>query len=316
MQSLGNNPYLGNELRLGFQTLGSDYWHQVHNYPTFGVGFYMGTFNNEVLGNPRATFVFMELPFARKEKSYFASTWSAGLAFHLNEYDSISNPGNMAIGSDLNAFFDLGLIYKYRVKKNFEIGGGIKIQHFSNGAIKYPNLGLNMLSAVVSLTYYPHKNETIFREDAKPKKLKKYEIIPVFSVAWKSKYEDNSDIMYINTTTSLSINKRVNYKRSVGIGFDHFYQGYLVDYYDADKNITNKDLMSYAGFLSSDLILNRFRLVAQLGFYIYRPVDFGLFFYERISMRFYPTENLFFSISIKAHAAKAEFIEWGLGYNF
>ena len=133
---------------------------------------------------------------------------------------------------------------------------------------------------------------------------------------WKAHTESTNDIKYFNSTISASINKRVNTKRTVGVGVDYFYQSYLINYYDDQTNISDKDLMSYAGFLSSELIMNRFRIVTQLGFYFYRPVDFGLFFYERLGLRFYATKWMYANISIKAHAAKAEFLEYGIGFKF
>jgi hypothetical protein len=314
MSHLNDNPYIGNELRLGFQTTGKDYWHHLFNYPTFGVGVYAGNYNYSVLGKPRAFFGFMELPFKRKEKSYFITNWSGGVCFNINKYDSISNPENIAIGSSVNIYVEFSLMYKRIISDKFEIGGGIKLQHFSNGAYSLPNLGLNMAGISLSLKYLSKRKP--FLEIPKPKEYKKYEIITMYACGWKSYSESTNNIKHFNSTLSASINKRVTQKRTVGVGLDYFYQEYLSEYYPDKTNLTNKDLMSFAGFLSSELLFNKFRITTQLGFYMYRPVDFGLFFYERLGLRFYPTKWMFANISIKAHAAKAEFLEYGLGFKF
>ena len=316
MDGLGGNPYFGNELRLGFQTTGTEYWHQPYNYPTFGLGFYSATFNNTVLGKPKAVFAFLEFPFARKAKSYFSTSWGIGAAFNINEYDSITNPENVAIGSDLNVFIDFSFMYKHMLTKRFGIGGGLKLQHLSNGAYMQPNLGLNMVSGTVSLTYYPAQTISKYIEKEKPEFDKNYEVTTMLACGLKSVGNDKNDEKYFNSTVSVSVNKRVSIKRTLGVGFDYFYQSYLIEYYEDKNSVTDKDLMSYAGFLSSGMLVNRFRVVVQLGFYIYRPVDFGLFFYERVALRYYPIDKMFLNFAVKAHGAKAEFIEWGLGFSF
>lgn len=314
MNHLDNNIYLANELRLGFQTTGTDYWHKTYKLPTYGIGLLVGTFNSSILGKPRALFIYTEIPFVRKNKSYFSTSWSAGISCNLNKFDSIINPDNIAIGSSINAYIDFSLMYKHKLSKYFQLGSGIKLQHFSNGYYSLPNLGLNVASAVISLSYLPGK---IIKEIEPPKPdiNNKYEIISMVAVGLKAKSIEERDEKYLNSTVSLSINKRVNAKRTFGVGLDYFYQTYLVNYYDENRVVNNKDLMSYAGFISSEMIMNKLRIVTQFGIYLHRPVDFGLFFYERFGLRFYPTKWMFANISIKAHAAKAGFIEWGLGFN-
>lgn len=316
MKHLDDNPYLANELRLAFQTTGTDYWHHTYNMPIYGIGAYTGTYNYDVIGNPRAFFAFIELPFARKENSYFSTSWSGGICYNLNAYDSISNPENIAIGSPVNIYIDFSLMYKRTLSERFQLGGGLKLQHFSNGSYSKPNLGLNMASAAVSLSYLPGKNIQKFYLSPEPDSYDDIEVITMVACGWKAYTEELNDTKYFNSTVSASINKRVNQKRTVGVGFDYFYQSYLINYYEDKSNVTDKDLMSYAGFLSSELILNKFRITTQLGFYMYRPVDFGLFFYERLALRYYPTNWMYLNLSIKAHAAKAEFLEYGLGFKF
>jgi hypothetical protein len=316
MKPLTHNLYMGNDLRVGFQTTGKKDWHHIYKFPYFGFGFYAGSYNNPTLGNPLAGFVFLELPFSRTPKSYFSTSWGVGMTFNLNEYDSVTNPENIAIGSDMNVYIDFVFSYKYRLSDHFQIGAGIKLQHFSNGATRYPNLGLNMASGVVTLSYSPKIIVNKFYTADKSKDYDNIEITPFFGCGFRAKSQDEPDVKYFNSTTSISVNKRINRKRTVGIGFDYFYQGYLINYYQDQAKITDSDLMSYATFLSSGMVVDKFRLVVQLGFYLYRPVDFGQFFYERVALRFYPVKKLFANVSIKAHAAKAEFIEWGVGYSF
>jgi len=316
MRYLSKHPYIGNEIRLSLQTTGAKNWHKLHNYPSYGVGYFLGTYNNEVLGSPMAFFAFMEFPFARKEKGYLLTSWSIGASFNFNEYNPISNPDNIAIGGDLNLYSDFSFIYRYKMSDRLELGSGIKLQHFSNGAVTFPNLGLNMASVTVALSYFPSQTIKEFEFSAGNPSYNTYEITGMLASGIRAKSSVENNIKYLCSTASLSINKRYKYSRAVGVGVDYFYQGYLVDYYAEDKNISNSDLMNLAAFLSSELIAGKIRGAVQLGFYFHRKVDFGRAFYERLAVRYYVSKIFFFNLSIKAHVGKAEFFEWGLGMSF
>ncbi len=315
MKDMGNAPYTANELRLGFATTGTKFWHQQHRYPVLGLGIYTGNFNNPIIGKPRAFFGFMEIPIKRNPEHYFVTNWSLGAVFNLNEYDSITNPKNVAIGSDMNAYIEFSSIYKFKITDRVEMGTGIKFQHFSNGAYKLPNLGVNMAAASLTFSYLPAKTITDYKKIEEPESYKKYEVVAMYAGSYRAKNIEESK-KYYNSTISVGVNRRINQRRTLGVGFDYFYQPYLIDYYQDKSLVTDKELMSYAGFLSSDLIVNRIRISVQFGLYLHRPVDFGKPYYERVGFRFYATKNIFANFSIKAHYFKAEFMEWGLGFNF
>jgi hypothetical protein len=56
----------------------------------------------------------------------------------------------------------------------------------------------------------------------------------------------------------------------------------------------------------------------ELGTYPYRAYDFNMLVYERFGFKFLcdKRKKLFFGVALKAHAARAESIEWLLGYQF
>jgi len=315
MKPLNTPPYLGFDIRYGFQTTGNQYWHELFKYPFFGAGFYAGSFNNKAIGNPMALFGFMEFPFSRNNNSHWSTSWGIGLAFHINEYDSISNPENFAIGTDLNVYIDFSLMHKKKISDRFDLGCGIKFQHFSNGAIQHPNLGLNMVAGQLSVGFLPGKEKAVFKT-CEPEPLKsKWEYYIFEGVGWNGNADDSS-IEYFNNTVSLGWNYRLNHKRMVGFGTDIFYNEKNQTLLPAGDTANFLDYTSYAGYLSTELIANRFRMVVQLGFYFYAPVEFDQPFYERIALRYYVFPWVFANVSIKAHAAKAQNIEWGIGFAF
>lgn len=316
MKVLGNHPYLGQEIRLGFQTTGNEYWHRLYKYPVFGAGVYSGYFNNQAIGNPFAFFGFIEIPFLRNDKSLLSTSWASGVAFHINEYDSLTNPENIAIGTDINVYIDFSLIFRQQLNERLSLGGGIKFQHFSNGAIQHPNLGLNMVSGLFTLNYSLKPNQPQFLNPEPEATDKKYEWNLMYGLGINGKSQEEPDVRYINHTLSMGVNKPINEKRTLGIGLDIFHNEELKEDVLPGENVHAADLLSYAAYASSDLIIHKFRIAVQLGFYLYRPTDYSLPFYERVAFRYYLIPNLFTNVSIKAHAAKAQFFEWGFGVSF
>ena len=55
-------------------------------------------------------------------------------------------------------------------------------------------------------------------------------------------------------------------------------------------------------------------ILTQLGYYVYYPFDFEGQVYNRMGARYYFTKNIFGSVSVRSHAAKAEAVEFSIGY--
>lgn len=314
MKDMGGNFYWGNELRLAIQTDGKKYWQEAFKNPSYGIGFYFGHFNNPIIGNPLATFLFMDFPFVRKEKFYLSSNWGVGLSYHINEYDEVRNAKNIAISTDLNVYIDFMLLLRYQLNKRFEVAAGAKFQHFSNGSVKKPNLGLNMLSGTLGIHYYPFDTMEKTNYKLKPEAYQKYEFSAMLAYGINGIESDRGNKKYDNYTFSAVFSKRISYKRNLGIGADIFYNEYVKTYSENDLKFSK--LMSYAFILSSDMIVNKFRMTTQVGVYMYRSVDYSVPVYERVALRYYPIKNLFINFSVKAHGFKAQFVEWGLGTSF
>jgi hypothetical protein len=315
MKPLVNKPYIGNELNIAFQTTGSKYYQQLFNYPVYGFAIYSGHYNKKELGDPFAVFAFLEMPFYRNKKSVLGTRWAFGASFNLNEYDSVANPQNIAIATDLNVYIDFTLQYKYRLTDRMLIGAGIKAQHFSNGAIAHPNLGLNMVSAEVNLTYLPWQKFNGFKRLQPEPVDKKNDVTLMTGVGFRGKGEKYPGISHFNSTVSLSFNRRVSFKRKFGIGIDFFYNEAFKDrYLEKNQTATFDKLVSQSIFVGHEMLVNRFVMAVQLGFYTYQKTKNVLPYYERVAFRYYFVPNSFINVSIKAHNAKADFIEWGIGF--
>jgi len=75
-----------------------------------------------------------------------------GLNFISSPYDSLNNQINWSYSSYVNAFLALGLVANFQFKNNQSIGARLAFNHFSNGAIKDPNLGVNFFTGAIELS--------------------------------------------------------------------------------------------------------------------------------------------------------------------
>ena len=153
--------FTASDTRIGWQTKGTHQWHHLHNLPYYGIGFYNSLFSHkEEIGHPTALYFFFGGPFLSKPKSSFDYEFGFGLSSNWKPYDEIDNPFNLAIGSYMNAFIDLKMGYSWYVGKHFSLNAGLRLTHFSNGALRHPNSGINLASPFIGLRY-----DFISRED-------------------------------------------------------------------------------------------------------------------------------------------------------
>ncbi len=310
-----NKPYLGQDLRVGLQSTGTAYWQEAYRYPIYGIGFYSGYFNNPIIGNPMALYGFIDIPFIRKGKVSWNTSWGFGLSFHINEYNAETNPENVAISTETNAYIDFITSYKYQITPRLNMGLGVQFQHLSNGAFKHPNLGLNLLTGSLTASY-TFKGEELRFTRKTPEAYDKYAFALMYAGGMSALAKDDPK-QYYSSTLSATAHRRMSEKRTLGLGVDVFYNSCLLGIEDTPEPICTKNLMSYAGIVSSEMILQDFRMLIQFGVYVWRPMAYDKPFYERVAFRYYCFDDfLFANISVKAHGFKSQCIEWGLGVNF
>lgn len=142
-------------LRYSFQFSPESRYGQL--YPTayqgIGIG-YLSTFPSKSLGNPVSVYLFQGLRLASfSPKLWLDYEWNFGISAGWKEYDEVKNPTNGAIGSDVNAYLNLGVVLNYRINSNFKMVFGIAGTHYSDGNSKLPNAGVNLVGGKLGLVY-------------------------------------------------------------------------------------------------------------------------------------------------------------------
>jgi len=115
---------------LGRQTDGTRDWHRVYNYPSYGIGFYVGRFDHDrELGHPFATYGFFSWPFPVADRAQVIADVGLGVSWNWTAFDRKTNPTNTALGSDVAYHFDAGVSVRFLATERASVYGGLSVMH-------------------------------------------------------------------------------------------------------------------------------------------------------------------------------------------
>lgn len=143
------------EMSVFQSTYGKREWQILYNYPYIGCTFYHSRLGNFYeLGQVYAFYPFINYPLYRGETSQFTFKFGLGVAYLTNCFEHLENPYNFSIGSHLNGAVNLSFEYRQEITARLQSVASIGLTHFSNGATKSPNYGLNTFSGAWGLAFY------------------------------------------------------------------------------------------------------------------------------------------------------------------
>jgi hypothetical protein len=308
------------DISVSFPTYGTDFWEKLYNYPWSGFG---GSFwnlgNDEVLGKAFAIYGFINIPlYKRTDRFSINYQGSAGGAYLTKKFDIYSNHLNRAIGSNLNLYIRLGIDSRIRLYNNCDLAIGLGITHFSNGKTRSPNYGINAGSVSLGLNYMFNKNKISWQEPEIPALTKRW----VQSLIWSGGvkvYDNLYGKRYFISSVSYNLEYLLDHKRKTGLGSDFFYDGAISEALAREDGTPDKefsDLIRLGLHASYATQYKKLVMGFQLGYYIYSKYTDLTLMYDRIYLQYLLTDHLIASVAVKSHFAKADFIEWGIGYRW
>lgn len=139
-----------------------DRWEDyVYGMPYKGVGVYLPRFSNrDALGDPFSVFLFQG-----GRMKQFSPTFSLnyeinlGASFNWNHYDMYTRPWLIAVGASTNVHIGGNWYLQWKLSQKLDLRVGAAITHFSNGALRTPNNGINAMSAFVEMAYHLQRTE-------------------------------------------------------------------------------------------------------------------------------------------------------------
>lgn len=312
--------YNGFNLKIGWkmQTTNDPYF-ALYNNPIYGVGFYSSTFNTDIIGSPYAIYGFMQSPFGNINNRHWGFDYRIGLGIsgNFNPYDEETNPLNVVIGAKNNVYIDFGIRSQYKINPNWRLGLGLAFHHFSNGALRLPNKGVNLVPITASVTYQPN-GQTVLPDRSHIAPYSRNILYHFnYGVGWKQLDKDK-DERFFKSTLSVYASKHVSHKWRMGGGFDMFYSASgSSDEIAGDKSgKLSAKLSGGPSFYLAHVLTRKLALNGNIGYYIHKQYFNGEInrIFLRAGARYYVYKDFNAGISIKAHKGKADFIEWTVGY--
>lgn len=308
--------YTGLDVRLGFALNDqSEIYNQLYRLPVTGIGWYSASFNNNTIGKPSAIYYFFNFPlsFEQSRKITMSYLGSFGISYNLNPYDAISNPYEIYIGSSVNCYVKFGLIMNYHITPTWTTSLALEYRHFSNGAFKLPNKGINVIPVSLSVSYRPNPVNPYAGEKSSFHFIRHNQFNIEMSGGTKNYTIGGSN--YFKAAIGLNWLRALNYKYKAGFGLNMFYteRADIPDIQGSDISSP----FSYAVTGCWEWSINK---------HLYVPLAFGVYlkrskangerdpFYERVGIRYRFNNKMFAGITIKAHKGSADFFEWTLGY--
>lgn len=299
------------EISYRYNHSGKKEWEKFYRYPYSGVALQYLDFNNRYLGKAVAVIPYLAFPLQRKPRLDLFLRVGWGLGYVTQAFDIETNRKNTAISSHLNAAINLLVQYQWRVLPGMELMAGLSLTHFSNGAFKIPNAGVNVLGVNAGFNVSLGKPVPV-----------EHNSFPIVSYGWRFLLSDGLFVKetdpvnrrkFLANTLSLNALKRYSRKASFGAGLDMMYDGSLNERnrYTGDT----RDVGFRVGIsLDYELHMGRWGIPLQQGVYVFDRFKKDMPFYQRIGWRYHARKNMSLNLLLKSHFFRADYIEAGFGY--
>lgn len=301
-------------------TNGNKEWEANYNYPdiAFSISYY-DLKNDAHLGKVITASTGMAFHLLGKApiKNDLQFFIGLGLAYSTNPYDQATNNLNNVISTPITYNGNFRLSYWHQMGR-LGLGTSLKLTHFSNGSLKQPNNGLNMVTANLEARYRLSGEESEYKEAVESKEINK-------GIRWGGMVHMGwAEAPPIGTGSrpvyNLSVmgQKRVSLKSQLDFGIEGFANTAIKQEIENGPPFDGEvpDYKRVGVFFGHELLVNNLTLVTQLGFYAYKPYYPKERVYMRIGLHYYINDHLYAGLTLKTHYAVAEVIEYGLGYRF
>ncbi len=310
----------GFQFNLGYRTDGSRLWHQAYNYPIVGIGLHRSGLGNDTLyGSLTGAYIFINRSFLDIGGRFnISNILSVGLSFASKWHNLSSYRGNMVLGTPVNAFLQYEIEASYQITGNHTLLLGLGLTHTSNGSVKAPNLGFNILSTSLGYRY-------LFKSSAPTKNNELPDDTPLnnwnFGLFGSIKSVDAFSRKQYGVT-GLTTEKlyRIAPLSMLGFEISAYYDASITDLFidksETDVVLHKVDNIAVAANATYLMGLGRLYIAFQPGIYL-KNKFYGLgALTNKLGLRYNIGGNLFLNLGIKVHwRAQADFIEFGVKYS-
>lgn len=301
------------ELSFQKQTSGNKDWHKVYHKPRIGYSFIYINYGNDVLGKTYGATLQLIYPFIRTQRSRLNGVIGIGTGYNTKPFDRKENHKNNVLGSRITGCLHAKLNYEHIVTSSIGVYAGLGLIHFSNGAAKLPNLGINVpylnIGTTIKIT-----NAAIDKEYSSTENLQKmYQSVDV-STGWKDVVYSGGKRYMLNVLTFKN-HYSLSDVNTISGGLEVFYDRSIPEFrenFDLE-NDKNRNLKSGL-VLGHELRIGKTYAVVNYGVYLYQAYD-NVYAkaYQRYQLKYKFHQNIYAAAGLKVHRGVADVIECTVG---
>ena len=293
---------------------GQQQWHHGYKSPSWGVAFYAADLRADELGNAFRLTPYLLLPLAFDDKQSLDLRFGWGLGLVTRPFDRENNYKGHAIGSALNIHMLLALEYRRHFGRTC-VGVGLGIDHFSNGAYRVPNLGINLPAVQLSVRQRfgdgAAMDTTMLADDME----RRTHVIAYATAGVKETFPVNSG-KHMAYAVVIAGSRPIGRKFMFEAGLDVFHNTSLEQRaIELDRDPLSS-LTQVGVHVGSGLLLNRLTIIWQAGVYAYNGFEEDGPVFNRIGFRHTIGRKWLVNFTLKTHLATADHFELGFGYRF
>lgn len=311
-----------------YQTNGSKAWQQKHHLPRLGVSFMFYDLGEDaLLGEAFGLWPHVSLFLLKRKKFDLSTTFGSGIGYLNRPFDPINNSDNNAIGSPWNYLVHLRLDATWNISPALGFIGGANLAHFSNGASRLPNLGINLLAGHIGLRYTPNslREKDFIPTIEQPSYRDNHWGVNIHFALGFREYISAGGPQYPIYLASIATTYRLNIVHKFLAGMEYEYNsgayafGQHIGAFQSEKEAKwrSSRLMF---FLADEILFGDWSALLQLGCYLNNKAFLRpSFLYAKIGTRYYfpavgkPETKFYAGFYLKAHNSVAEYVSLGFG---
>lgn len=316
-------------------------WAAGHQLPRTGFSLFYHWYEAPSLGYSLSVLAFVEndLPAHWQDFSFYYHM-GLGLGYQSRVYDSLDNPLNQALSTHLNIAFDFRLGLRWRFLPQWDLQAGVSLFHYSNGASRLPNYGINLWQTQAALTY--RFGESLTLPKRQPSQvLWQDEFLILVNIGQRQLPQDLS----YHWTHSLQVEYNLLHNRGnrFGLGLALMNDAYLEEY-EAWANIwgdgqhevfSRLQTLTWGPYLNYEMVFDQLSFYLQQGWYLgprqktYETfIDYGegpfrhsitlpnSGVFNRVGLRYRFGPHILLNLGLKTHLFEAQNLEIGVGAFF
>jgi hypothetical protein len=328
------------ESRLGWTDDSQSVFAGICKHPEIGVGFQLDalsaiqTVSGPGMGNIYSLYGYFDRPLLILGGFSFGYSGEFGLGFMFrNRFDPVVNPTNKIISAPVNAHISLGVQAQYDITPRYNAGIGFFFNHHSNGAVSFPNYGLNAFELALRVGMKAPRTQAT--PAFEPAEVKSFERGFQFGLQvssgvmsnearfWKSLEDEGVWVndRYFKFALDASVLYRYYPTQASGLGFDLFVTPFCDKIAEYDGKGETYDPVSYGVSVLHELSYKDFSLMVGVGRYLHHHDGLGRNkkLYQLVMVKYYfpQAADIYTGVVLKAHKfMAAECIQVCVGKRF